>query len=702
MWRVGSDVGGTFTDVVAWDESSGKLHVGKRPTQPGRPAHTILAALDDIRAGAGEASIDIGFLGHATTVVTNAVIEGDGARTALLTTKGFRDVLEIKRLGRSAEQLYDPLCHVGAPLIPRRDRFEVDERVTWRGEALRIPTDEGLREIVDALRSREITAVAVCFLFSFLRPEHEEMVGSVLQRELPGVSVTLSSEIDRRTGEYERSALTALTASVRPLLEQYVDAFQVQLRDAEVAAPVYFMKSNGGVTTPQLIGKQAALSLLSGPAAGVVASQYVGEALGFPNIISADMGGTSFDVALISEGAAVRSSDKTVHELPLRLPVLDITTIGAGGGSLAFVDSAGALRVGPRSAGSEPGPACYDRGGSEATVTDANVVLGILNPTYLLDGSMKIDASLADRVCERLGAQLELSTAEAAAGIRTVVNSAMVGAIRTITVGVGRDPRDFVMVAYGGAGPLHAVQLADSLGIEWVIIPPHPGCHSAFGLLVTDLVHDYGQSLLAPCQLVDCAKAEAEFRHLEDRAQEDATQAGLPRDHVVLARALGMRYSGQNSSLLVNIESSPFAPAVLDRAVVDFHELHEDTFGFSADGEQVEIVDLRLQSIGTIPRPAERPAAVATSDTTIEPAAHRTVLLEPGVPRELPIYRRAALPSGCVVDGPCIIEQLDSTTFVPRLWKVTVESMGVLVIGRRAWTAPSSEAEARLSGVAAS
>jgi N-methylhydantoinase A len=687
MWRVGSDVGGTFTDVVAWDEDSGALAVAKRPTRPDHPAETILAGLATIGARAPVEQLEIGFLGHATTMVTNAVIEGNGAKTALVTTRGFRDVLEIKRLSRNAKQLYDPLCRVGAPLIPRRFRFEIDERVTWRGEVRRAPFPRDVRELARVLRDVEVDAVAVCLLFSFLRPQHEELVGRILREELPGVSVTLSCEIDRQIGEYERSSLTALTASVRPLLERYVTRFQAQLQDAAVTAPVYFMKSNGGVTTPELMGRQAALSMLSGPAGGVIASQYLGSALSLPNIISADMGGTSFDVAVIADGAPVRSAERLIHDLPLRLPVLDITTIGAGGGSLASVDDGGALRVGPRSAGSVPGPACYGRGGTEPTVTDANVVLGILNPDHLLDGSMDLDAALARKACEGVASRLGLDLGEAAAGIRTIVNAAMVGAIRTITVGVGRDPREFALVAYGGAGPLHAVELAASLGIEWVVIPPHPGCHSAFGLLVTDLVHDYAQTLLALCTRIDCHQAEAEFRQLEGLARADLAAGGLPAGRVVLIRSLGMRYTGQNASLGVPLQSASFTAKALDAAVSRFHDIHRATFGFNAGDEEVEVVELRLQAVGTIDRPAPSSLSVAATPESVAPTAYRDVLVNGRDAEATPVYLRPSLGPGVVVEGPCIIEQLDSTAFVPRDWVVTCEPTGCLVIGHEPWSA---------------
>ena len=683
--RISTDVGGTFTDVVLWDQDNGALEIGKVSSTPRDPSEGALNGIVSTLRGAGGDVSDLVFVGHGTTVATNAIVQGTGARTALITTRGFRDILEIRRLSRPAGYLYDPLCRLPAPLVPRSDRLEVTERVNAKGEVM-TPLDETeVLQLARAIRARGIKSVAVCLLFSFIFPHHERAVKRVLERECPNVSISLSSDIMREYREYERSSTTVVTAYVRPLLGKYLARLEDELIRRGVGAPLYIMQSNGGLASPKIISELAASSLFSGPAGGVIAGQYTGKLLGFGNVINIDMGGTSFDVSLIVNGSPSATTHRKINEHPVGVPMLDIHTIGAGGGSLAYLDAGGGFRVGPQSAGAEPGPACYGRGGIEPTVTDANVVLGLSNPEYLLGGQMEIYPERAWQAAEGLASRLGHHVLTVAQGIRQVVNTAMVGAIRSVSIGKGYDPRDFALLAFGGAGPLHAVDLAAGIGIPWVIIPPNPGCHSAFGLLVTDMIHDQVQTYLIETTIVSAQDIDTFYREMTSRVNRDLEIDSVPEAQRTFLRSMDLRYVGQDFSLTVNLGDETITKESIVRAVRDFHGMHEAYYGYKVEGESVEIVNLRLRGLGYVTKPALRMIQQGTADSHHALLGTRKAYLDSSSSVEVGVYARDRLLARNVIQGPAIIEQLDSTTLVPSGWVATVEPYGNLIIGTRPW-----------------
>jgi N-methylhydantoinase A len=644
---VGVDVGGTFTDLVAIVD--GELVTAKVPSTPGDEAVGVAAALE--AAGIDAAAVDV--LAHGTTVATNALLERRGARTGLVTTKGFRDVLEIGRQNRAS--LYDLSAHRPLPLVPRELRFTVLERMGPEGQI--VPLDEAsLQDAVAALAAVEVDAVAVCLLFSFLHPEHERRVGEAIRAALPGVPVSLSSELLPEFREYERCSTTVANAYLAPTLSTYLERLD---------PPPLVMQSSGGVVDLAGAAERPAACVLSGPAAGVIGAAFVAEAGGFPDVLTFDMGGTSTDVAAVLDGEVQVTAESVVAGVPIRFPTVDVHTIGAGGGSVAWLDDGGALRVGPRSAGARPGPACYGRGGEEPTVTDANLLLGYLGDGAVLGGEVRLDRALAERALARLPVDKELLNRhtpslrdwvagatsedvadiafEAALGVVRVADAEMVRALRLVSVERGLDPRDFSLVAFGGAGPLHACSLADELGIGRVLVPHGSGVLSALGLAVADLRRDY------------VAPAGASLAELEERAARDLPGARLDR-------LVDARYPGQSHELTVGAAGWEAA----------FGDAHERRYGFHLDGEP-QLVNLRV--VATVPRP--RPA-LRSAPPTQEPGRRRAYL--DGEWLDLSV-----LGPGAAVSGPAIVELPGATCLVRPGWAGEPDAAGTLVL-ERTWT----------------
>lgn len=664
---VAVDIGGTFTDVTLQEPTRDRAWHAKTPSTPDDPSRAFVTGLHFALAAAGGEPADVSRVLHGTTVATNLILEGKGARTALVTTAGFRHVLEIGRqdIPRSAN-LY-AWVKPARPVPPARV-FEVAERV-GAGGAVLVPLDEdSVWNAAESCRALGVEAVAICLLHSFAHPAHEQRVAAILREALPGVAISASVEVLPVVREYERSLATVLNAAVMPAVSTYVRRLQTRLTEAGVAAPLLVMQSNGGVAGTEVIGRAPAVTALSGPAAGVVGARDVAAAAGIRDIITVDIGGTSADICLVAGGRIELTQTGRVGPWPLPLPMVNMVTIGAGGGSLARVDG-GALTVGPASAGATPGPACYGQGGEAATVTDAHLVLGHL-PPRLLGGRMALDRDLAAAAVGRTVAEpLGLTLAQAARGILAIADSNMVGAIRVVSVERGHDPRDFTLVPFGGAGPLHGCALAEMLGMASVLVPPAPGVLCAEGLLAADLKAEFGRTLAGLAS--DEAAIARAFQELEA-----AGTAWFEREQVAAAdrrtaRVALMRYEGQGSEVAVAW------PGGLGAATAAFAEAHRALYGFTLD-LPVQLVTVRVEAEGRLPPPVR-----ARAEGIGAPEPTDIVRLDgPDGPREAPVYDRARLAAGVRIAGSAIITQLDATTLVRAGWVAEMLPGGALLLRR--------------------
>jgi N-methylhydantoinase A len=674
--RVGVDVGGTFTDAVVWDEETGAVESAKGSSSHPHAERGVIAALQKL-TGAVEGQ-PVRHLVHGTTVATNACLERSGPRIAMVCTSGFRDVIEIGRLTRPPHELYQLRLRPPAPLVLRRDRLEVRERVDHTGAVVEAVDDASVRRAAELISDRGIRSAAACLIHAHANPAHERRVREIFSEVAPDVHLSLSSEVMPEFREYERGSTTALNAYLVPVVSGYLNALSGALDEWRPGLPLWVMQSNGGLTSATRAADHPVTLLLSGPSGGVVAGAMAAEQAGLKHSITADMGGTSFDACLLPDNRPAMARGRTFADVPVSVPAIDILTIGTGGGSIGWVDEGGQFRVGPRSAGADPGPVCYGRGGTEATVTDANLVLGILGEDQLLGGEVGLDRDGALRACERLGAQLGMTATEAAAGIRRIVNAAMAGAVLAVSVGQGHDPRDFGLVAFGGAGPMHAADIAAEAGIPTVVIPAVPGCHSAVGLVVTDISHDYVTTVLAPADPRSAGRLERALSDLVRKADEELGEEGVEPGRRVLTVTADMRYRGQQSSINVEL------PAGGDRiagAVRNFHARHEELYGFRAEGEPVELVNVRVNAVGRLERTGASEPPAAGRAAAPEPAgSRRSALGEGGAEVDTPVYARAAVGAGAVLAGPAIVEQDDTTIVVPAGWEARGDRYGNLIM----------------------
>lgn len=663
MVVVGVDTGGTFTDFVVLDGE--RIVVHKELSTPDDPTRAILRGLEAL--GVHDR---LELLVHGSTVATNAVLERKGARTGLLTTAGFRDVLEIGRQNRP--RLYDLRQVKPSPLVPREWRLEVRERLDECGRVLVPLNEEDVRQAIGEFRAAGIESVAVCFLFAFANPTHERRAAELLREA--GFWVSASHEVLPEYREYERTSTTVLNAYVGPLMGRYLE------RLASVLPPrvvLRVMQSNGGVLNSRTAAREAVRTLLSGPAAGVVGARAVAWSAGFDRVISFDMGGTSTDVCLIDRAPRERS-EGTIGDFPVRMPMLDIHTVGAGGGSIAWFDGGGVLRVGPQSAGANPGPAAYGRGGEEPTVTDAAVVLGWLIPDAFLGGAMELERDAARRVVRRIADVLRKSEEEAALGIMEVAEANMEGAIRVVSVGRGEDPREYALVAFGGAGPMVGCRLASKLHIPVVIIPPTPGTLSALGLLTADLLRDYLRTLMVTAESADSPLTSA-LADLTTQAVRELSQDGISPSDATLQPALDLRYRGQSYELTV-----PFG-GDLRAAIRDFHKLHERLYGYAQVTEPVTVVNVRLRVIVPARRISSEPAATP-QPWEPTPIDERSVIFElhgNPVRTRVPRFEREQLGPGAILIGPALVTQYDSTVVIPPGWRGVVDGNENIVLRSR-------------------
>jgi N-methylhydantoinase A len=652
--RIAVDIGGTFTDFCLLDETTGVMRVAKTASSKD--------PIDGLFAGLAQEHVDltdVTLFSHGTTVATNALITRRLPRAAMVCTEGFRDVIEIRRANK--EDLWDTYKDVARPYIPRRDRLTVTERVDAEGRVV-FPLDEaGARDIARILRKRGVAAVAVCFMNAFMNCANERRMKAILEEELPGIPITASADVLPEIFEHERFSTTVVNAVLTPVVGEYTTRLSDRLAEGGYRSDLLLLHSGGGVMTAKGATHFAARLAGSGIAAGAIASRHIAMQCGYANSIGLDMGGTSCDVSLAWEGRSRVTKDWSIEfGYPIRFPSIEVLTIGAGGGSLAWIDDAGSLHNGPQSAGADPGPACYGRGNSAPTNTDAHVVLGRL-AHGLAGGSVRLDPALAEAAVQRdVAAPLGMELHEAAQAILKVANANMADAVRLISISRGHDPRDFALVAFGGAGPLHGAALARELSIPTVIVPPSPGVTSALGCLLVDVQHDLAASYIMPAADVDPAAIETEFGALEKEAWDRMHHEGVSDLDVVMERSIDMMYRGQWRSLAVPA-GQPVGP--IADLVGGFHVQHEREYNFRRDDAPVDIYRLNLRAVGIVPKAAFR----EHPETGRMPAAsqHRTVWFDGHGSAETPVYRRDDLPAGAALEGPAIVEQLDSTTVIP-------------------------------------
>ena len=683
-WRVGIDIGGTFTDLVALADD-GRLVRHKISSTPRAPEEGLLEALrallDEVAAN------EIALVAHASTIATNALlgqVHLELPRVAFITTEGFRDVLEIGRQNRSA--LYDLNVTRPKPLARREDRLVVRERRTHDGGVLRVLDAESVNAAVATIEQRRIKAVAVGLLHADVDGSHEREVAEALKAAVPDVEVSLSSEIDPQYREYERFSTTVVNAALAPIVYAYLERVARGVRAAGVQAPIFVMRSDGGMAALKSASRRPATLIESGPASGVIGAAFVGRALGIDNVLSFDMGGTTAkggtifrgvpEISASFEAAGATHSGRSVKGsgYPVRFPFVDLAEVSAGGGTIAWTDAAGTLRVGPISAGADPGPACYGSG-DQPTVTDANVILRRLNPRALLDGAFPIDAERSRVAVESVAAPVSGDVERAAAGIVALVDAEMAKVLRIVSVERGHDPRDFTLLAFGGGGPLHACAVAADIGVARVVVPPMPGVFSAYGLLAADVRVTAVRSIVAPATAETWTRTRKLFDALAREGDAALGEQGVAKADRSFLRELDLRYVGQSTELVVT------APKSLEDAVEAFHVRHEQRYGFAARQDPVEIVTARVVGIGTTPKPrliaAAAPAKRAPEQRALR---ERREVFDGNTFVETPVYARALLRPGDVFDGPAVIEQYDATTYVAPSWSARVDPFGNLVM----------------------
>lgn len=679
MKRIGVDVGGTFTDAVLYDDEAGVLASAKTFSTYPDLEQGVVAAVSKL--GSATALPDLRFLVHGTTAATNAVLERSGPRVAVLTTEGFRDVLEIGRLMRTPEEIYDLKAPQTTTLTLRRDRFEIRERMSSDG-TVRIALDEDtVRAAVREIGRRGIATVAVALLYAHVNGQHERRIRDILADELPGAHVSLSSEVLPEPREYERGSTTVLNAYLAPIVSSYLERLGEVIDRWRANTSLWIMQSNGGMTSPRRASRLPVNLLMSGPSGGVVAGQLVARQTGMEHALTVDMGGTSFDACLLPSGKPTITYQRSVLGQPAVVPSVDVLAVGAGGGSIGWVDTAGQFRVGPQSAGADPGPACYGRGGREPTVTDANLVLGIFAHGQRLGDEVNLDRSAAYRACARLGDRLGIGPVETAWGIRKIVNTAMAGAVHAVTVGRGYDPRDFGMIAFGGAGPMHAVDIAAELGIPVVALPRAPGCQSAVGMVVTEVSHDYTAPVTGTVAASLEPELSATLARLERTADAELADEAIPGESRAFAASIDLRYQGQQTSVTVPITYER-APGWLELVVHEFHRLHEQLYGFRVEDEPVDVSNVRLRSTGWISDAEPVPEHTTLRGPEPMPREERTVMLSPDEKADTPVYQRGAIAPGAQWKGPAIIEQDDTTMWISGHHLIRCDAYGNLIVHR--------------------
>lgn len=671
MYRVGVDVGGTFTDLTLFDETSAALSYHKVPSTPHDPSLAIEQGVRELLDRDGVSADDVVYLGHGTTVALNMLLERRDPTIGLITTRGFRDVLEIARQTRP--NLYDYSVTRPDPLARRAHRIEVTERVDATGAVLRPLSDLETEDAAAQLKAAGVKAVAICFLHAYRNPAHERQAREIVERVFPDALISLSSDVLPEFREYERVSTTAVNAYVGPRMSAYLNRFVERVGRLGVKPAPFIVHSNGGMLPAPVAEQFPVRTCLSGPAAGVVGAAAVARAADAPDILAFDVGGTSTDVSLVTGGAPLFTSDRLVAGHPVKTPAIDVNAIGAGGGSIAWIDDAGVLKVGPKSAGADPGPVAYGRGGVQVTLTDANIVLGRLSPDGLVGGRMRMDVDAArtaiqDRFVGPLGASLEVC----ALGIIQVAAANIARAIRAVSAARGQSPKDFDLFAYGGAGPLLATDVNDEVGCRRIIAPVEPGAMCARGILMSDLSFDFVATELYPADDAGWMKTAAVFAGLESQARDWLNRESIAEDRQRFQRFIEARYKGQSFEIPVEIAAN----APLEDFMTAFAAVHERQYGYDIPGRGVELVNCRLSAIGEIPKAPMRELAGTT--VTPAPPTRRDVYF--GEWTSATIYQRSNLAPGAIVEGPAIIEEMSSTTVLPPGWVANIDAFGNLIL----------------------
>jgi N-methylhydantoinase A len=674
---LGIDVGGTFTDVVVHDETTGSILVDKVASTPADQSRAVMAAIARLGDVHGLDVAALRLFAHGSTVATNALLELKLPRTVLVVTRGFRDVLEIG--DQTRRNMFDLTLTKAPPLVPRQLVFEVAERVDSEGNVVEALADEEIERLVEQIAESGAQACAVSLIFSFMNPEHEQRLAEAVRARLPELAVAVSSEVAPEVGEYPRASTTAIAAAVQPLVARYVSGIEEGLRARSIGCPLFIMQSSGGVLSAAEASSHAHRMLLSGPAAGVLGAVRLAESSGHPNQITVDMGGTSTDICLIHDGRPALAREPDFDGRPLRVPQLDIHTIGSGGGSIAWI-AAGLLHVGPASAGADPGPACYGRGGELPTVTDAHVVLGRVDPDHFLGGEMSLDRDAAVNAMRRhVAAPLGISIEEAALGVLDIADAQMARGVRVVSVNRGFDPREFTLVAFGGAGPMHAFSAGSLVDVRAVLVPRYPGAFSALGLVSADVKYDLVRTIGRPVDALSAADIEASFVPLLDEARHrlDAVDASGDARLVRIAR---LRYAWQENDVDVVVGEEPVTPEALAAAVARFHQEHDFEFGYSNPEDRVELVAVCLEAYGALP--SVRPAGVERIDSAEAGSRGTRQACFRGGWVETPVYERATLAVGARIAGPAVVEEREATTVVPPDALAEVDAQLNLVLTR--------------------
>ena len=698
-FRVGVDIGGTFTDIVFLGED-GQVLARKVASTPGDYSRAVLQGIRDGVDELGITTAMVTEVSHGFTVATNAIIEQKGAKTALIATEGFRDILEFRR--NRIPRLYDLSYEKPPPLVKRQFRLEVGERLNFKGEVLRPLNKADVDRAVQYLVDNGVESVAVCLLHSYANPDHEQYIARALAEGAPGVNLTISSELLPEMKEYERTSTTVVNCYVRPVVESYLNLLTDGLTEMGVAVPLTVMQSNGGLATAGIAKERPVYCIESGPAAGVVGAYHLGKRLGRPNLMTLDMGGTTAKASIIEDGEMLQAPEYEVggeisvgHRLLrgsghiLRVPAIDLAEVGAGGGSIAVVDRSGSLRVGPQSSGADPGPACYRLGGQDATVTDANVLLGFLHPKYLLGGAFEIDAELARKaITDNVARPLGMSDMEAAYGIHTLVNSNMGRALRAVSSERGRDPRRFDLIAFGGNGPVHAVGLAEMLDISRVVVPPFPGVFSSFGLLVADVEHHFVQTYFKTFAELDITELSALLNNLWEQGRSQLRSEGFDDPRHEIVTQLDMKYEGQVSDLTVPFSGGEVNRQTVNAVIAAFDQEHERSYGYNSPDTGYQLVNVRVIARGLpetprMPEQLKFPVSSSSNESGSGPT-QRDVYFGPNRGwAAVPVVDRASL-AGEITEGPLIVEEYDSTTVAPTGWTATTDRWSNIILEKTA------------------
>jgi N-methylhydantoinase A len=673
MLMVGVEIGGTFTDLILMSDTE-IIATLKVPTTPKQPEIGVLEAIRQLGRDLSEMDV----LVHGSTIATNAVLERKGAITGLLTTKGFRDILEIQRENRAA--IYDLFYQKPKPLIPRDRIKEVKERINADGEVIDRLSEKKVKDSIRLLCDKKnIQSLAISLLHSYKNPSHEKAIKKIIEKKFPGIHISLSSEVIPEFREYERTNTTVINAYVAPIVDRYVNHLVSELRSMDFSGDFFMMQSNGGVLPASAIKQHGVRTLLSGPAAGVIGATYLSHMTRKSNLITLDMGGTSTDVCLVTSGNPEISTDCKIDYLPIKVPMTDIVTVGAGGGSIVWIDQGGMLKVGPQSAGAEPGPACYKKGGQEATVTDSNVIKGLIRPHKFLGGKMPLDVQAAERALQKITKRLKMDAAKTAEVIFKIVNSNMAQAIRLVSVERGYDPREYTLIAYGGAGPIHAACLANDLEIQEILVPPNPGLFSAFGLMISDFKRDYVQTEISKLKEISFKEILKNFNKLEVKAKDEIEEYKISFEDCLLSFSLDMRYLGQAFELSIPVSLAEIKDLGIDYLSTSFHSAHQQRYGHHSPEEEIEIVNYRM--VLKKPRVSLKRFTEAKANKEVRFETGKIIQDGHSVPCQF--YDRESLPYDYSISGPAIIEEPTATIFIPKEWVGKIDLFGNIFMRRK-------------------